>query len=218
MVEIRHAVTWRGMTASNTFHFVAPNPVRDSDRDRLVSQFQDWFSTPDFVYGAPGSYLPFDESHLEWVVEHIITYSKLPIVSNHYQRLVQLGESDPVVIGRGTCIMVRWYTRYSGRGSRGRSFLGPVGQRILSNQGCGLMTEEAFIGLSVSWANLVFDVPYWYSEIGPWKLVLLHQRPMFPSDDPEGWYRDIVFGWLPDRTLRSMARRVPPAGVVPAFG
>lgn len=211
MVQIRHSVTWRGMIASNTFNFVAPNPVRDDDRDELVANFQAWFHTPAFVFGRPSDYLPFNISELEWVVEHIVTYSKLPIVSNHYQRLLELSETDPVVIGRGTCIMVRWTTGYTGRGQRGRSFLGPVGQRILSNQGCGLMTAEAQLGLSISWDNLVSDAGSWYSDIGPWALILLHQSPLLPADDPQGWYSYIRSGYIPDRTLRAMSRRVPSA-------
>lgn len=211
MVQLRHSVSWRGMTASNVFNFVAPEPVGDSDRDRMVSQFQMWFHTPAFVFGRPSDYLPFNESELEWVVEHIISYSKLPIVSNHYQRLLMLSEQDPVIIGRGTSIMMRWVTGYSGRGTRGRSFLGPVGQRLLSSEGAGLMTEEARIGLSISWSNLISDAGAWYSDIGPWRLVLLHQRPRFPADDPEGWYSYIRDGYIPDRTFRALSRRVPPA-------
>lgn len=210
IVELNHSVTWRDQTASNTFHFLLDRPTEGIDADMLYDGFSDWFTREMYPLPAPADYLPFNISLGELIVESAIAYSQLPVISGHYRKLLMLDRTDPVVIGRGTAIMVRWVTGYSGRGTRGRTFLGPVGQRLLSSEGTGLMTFAGRQLLSLAWNTLVDACRHWYVFDAHWRLILLHSKPRFPSDDPQGWYDYINYGYIPDRTFRAMSRRVPP--------
>lgn len=212
VIEVSHAVTWQDVTASNTFHVLVAGTATAEDLAQVNACLQDWYVNDEGgTRLPPARYTPYSTPELEFLLITVVARLPIPGLSALASYVVETIQAGANVAYPGACALMTWRIARGGRGSKGRSYIGPIRDSLLAGQPEGRLNGLEAAGLSAAWRSLIPRLMSWGPEPGRYRLVLQHSHPMPGSESLSGLWDTIVSGGIEDARLRTQDRRVPRA-------
>lgn len=201
---------WQDCATENVFHVWREGPHSTATLAVLLAALESWWNgTWAGATIGPSVFDPFDIGTGGRVFFDAIGYVKvlgLGVVTRFLSASSAAGRDVPAP---QAAAVVRWVTGYGGRGRTGRTYHGLIPSSMYEGAPAGRLAGGAAFELLLSYQTLITVLTTVAGVPGEFAPVLVHSRPMFPSDSSSGLWDFIVDAEITDRRVRTQRRRVP---------